>query len=288
MPELPEVECVRRSLEPLLVGAEVRRVEIARPDVCECHSFTITNSKTIQPTPARLLEGCHISTLIRHGKQIGVLTNQGPALCVHLGMSGQFADLAVIRLQAQSSPAHKKHIHIIWHLSTGAAVCFRDPRRFGGVWAYESESDLRNHRFAPLGPDALEITGDDLHARAGTSRRAVKAALLDQGIIAGVGNIYADEALFAAKVSPTRPCTDITTRAWNTIAQAIQNVLRKSIVAGGSTLRDYVDASGNPGTNQKSHAVYARAAKPCLRCRTPLTSDTIAQRTTVWCARCQS
>lgn len=115
---------------------------------------------------------------------------------------------------------------------------------------------------------------------------AVKAALLDQSIVAGVGNIYADEALFVAKVSPLRKCTKLRSEEWNT-SHAIHQVLKQSIATGGSTLRDYVNAKGERGRNQETHAVYGRSNKPCLMCNAPLHRATIAQRTTVWCTNCQ-
>ncbi len=287
MPELPEVECVRKSVEPLLLGKHVQRVDIARPDICECFSGPINSLKSTKPTPAKLLQGLDITHLIRLGKQIGILTKQGPSLCVHLGMSGQLADSATIAERAKHNAIQGKHVHITWHLSDGNAVSFRDPRRFGGIWSYESETALREHRFSSLGPDGLKITGHQLQQAASHSQRAVKAALLDQSIIAGVGNIYADEALFVAKVSPLRKCIKITNEEWNTIAHAIHQVLKQSIATGGSTLRDYVNAKGERGRNQETHAVYGRSNKPCLMCNAPLHRATVAQRTTVWCATCQ-
>ncbi len=287
MPELPEVECVRRSVEPLLLNKRVARVEVRRSDVCECFAGSDEKIKSVKVTPARLLERCDITQLIRHGKQIGILTKQGPALCVHLGMSGQFADAKAIERRAKTDAVQGKHIHVVWRLSDASAVCFRDPRRFGGIWAYESESALREHRFASLGPDGLIVTGAQLQAAASKSHRAIKAVLLDQTVVAGVGNIYADEALFAAKVSPTRACTNITAAEWDTIARAIRHVLNESIATGGSTLRDYVNANGERGKNQETHAVYGRRGKPCVVCGSPLQHETLAQRTTVWCSKCQ-
>lgn len=287
MPELPEVECVRKSVEPLLVGKRVTRVEINRADVCESFVGNVTKIKRVKTSPATLLQGCEISQLIRHGKQIGVLSKQGPAFCVHLGMSGQFVDIQSVEHRARENAVQGKHIHVIWRLNDGGAVCFRDPRRFGGIWTYESEAALREHRFSTLGPDGLEVTGSHLHETAGQSQRSVKAALLDQSVVAGVGNIYADEALFLAKVLPQRMCAKLDTTKWDAIALAIRHVLNESIATGGSTLRDYVDAKGERGRNQETHAVYGRSGKPCVVCGSTLRRTTVAQRTTVWCETCQ-
>jgi len=165
---------------------------------------------------------------------------------------------------------------------------FRDPRRFGGVWALDSMTMLEALRWSMLGPDALDIDGTRLHEALRRTRRGIKSALLDQAIIAGVGNIYADEALFRAGIRPRRSASRLTRKHVDCLARCIREVLTAAIESGGSTLRDYLDASGARGTFQSRHTVYGRGGQPCIRCGSRLKKDVIAQRTTVWCPRCQS
>ena len=296
MPELPEVETLRRSLEPTLVGARVESVLVLRRDVVVVPGdpdggFSRQRSPR-PPTPLEpgvLLEGATVVSLERHGKDLALLARDGRALRVHLGMTGQ------LRLRPSGSDA-PTHEHVRWTLSrtesprTGATppiLSFIDPRRFGGVWAYSSLAGLRSSRWDRLGPDALTVTPEALTPRLRSSRRAIKAALLDQATLAGVGNIYADEALFLARVSPRRLASSLRAREIEALASAIRDVLARAIQARGSTLRDFVDASGEAGYAQLTHMVYGRGGEACRACGRPLRSATIAQRTTVWCPGCQ-
>lgn len=293
MPELPEVERVRLTLLPRMVGATVERVALARGR---------RDIVTGPARPADLLQGCLIAELRRKGKQLAIIARPGDAkaqasrvLIVHLGMSGQLLHLA-----PGASPDEPTHVHATWHLAdratsthergprraSGPRLLFRDPRRFGGLWTLPTLSSLELH-WRSLGPDALN---DDIApALAGVARstRAIKAALLDQAVLAGVGNIYADESLHLAGVSPTRPCRTLREHEIAAIARAVPAILRRALDAGGSTLRDYRDASGAAGTAQTLHAVYGRGGQPCASCGTTLRTTQVAQRTTVWCPRCQ-
>jgi len=290
MPELPEVERTRRSLEPALVGARVTSVRVRRADVVVLPGEPAGGwaRSRMRPDPDRvvlpglLLGDCTIRALERRGKQLAILTDQGPALCVHLGMSGQLVHDGVgTRRQAMD------HVHVEWTLGNRGRMRFRDPRRFGGIWAYPQAADLIQDRWAGLGPDALELDGTTLRERAGASGRAIKTLLLDQRIVAGVGNIYADEALFKAGIHPASRGVEIDARAWSGLARVLRQTLLRAIDAGGSTIRDYRDGHGVPGRAQLAHAVYARAGLPCRRCGAPLVSGLFAQRTTVWCSTCQ-
>ncbi|MHC5022578.1 MAG: bifunctional DNA-formamidopyrimidine glycosylase/DNA-(apurinic or apyrimidinic site) lyase [Planctomycetota bacterium] len=278
MPELPEIEHLRRSLEPLLVEARVHDVRLARPAIV----------RTRRPRPSRhaLLLGQRVTRLHRHGKQLAVETADGPVLCVHLGMSGQL----------HFAPARQRlprtdHVHCVWRIDSPAGrgrLVFRDPRRFGGLWLYESIDDLRRERWSGLGPDALSITPAVLHQHLARTRRAIKAALLDQAVIAGIGNIYADEALFHARIHPLSPASALPRAAATGLAGAIRRTLRRAIDAGGSTIRDYADATGAAGRYGAQHLVYGRGGAPCRRCGAVLDRFLVAQRTTVCCRRCQS
>jgi formamidopyrimidine-DNA glycosylase len=165
-------------------------------------------------------------------------------------------------------------------------LLFRDPRRFGGLWLFP-DHHAADAWLDQLGPDALTITARQLRAAVASARRPVKAALLDQTLLAGVGNIYADEALYRAGVRPDRLGALLEPAEVASLAAAIRAVLRGAISRRGSTLRDYRDPDGQPGQSQNAHLVYGRAGSPCLRCKRPLTSTRVAQRATVLCASCQ-
>lgn len=277
MPELPEVESVRRSLERALLGRRVERVMVRRPDVVEPPPA----SRRHRATREELLEGATLTGFERRGKHLALLTADGRALAAHLGMSGSLV------VEPIGPGRHQAHTHVVWTLEGGRRLVFRDPRRFGGLWCFGSFEDLRRCRWTDLGPDALHVRTTTLAAAFAASRRAAKAVLLDQHAIAGVGNIYADESLFAAGVHPLRPAASLGGTELGALAAAVRSVLAAAVEAGGSTIRDYVGADGSPGRAQRSHAVYGRAGLPCVRCHTPLSSSQVVQRTTVWCPRCQ-
>jgi formamidopyrimidine-DNA glycosylase len=276
MPELPEVESLRLSLVPALTDARIVRARLRRRDIC---TALPTQRRAI--SAAQLLEGCTISHLSRRGKQLAIITHTGPTLLIHLGMSGSMLLLdspAAIRLHT--------HVHAVWTTPTTTLI-FRDPRRFGGITTLAHHSLLDSLAWHELGPDALTIAADTLEERAAHSTRAIKSVLLDQHILAGVGNIYADESLFLARLNPHTPATTLTREDWHQLAEAVRTILAAAIAAKGSSLRDYVDAQGTKGAATQSHQVYGRAKLPCTTCATPLATAQLGQRTTVWCPRCQ-
>ncbi|MFG0259288.1 MAG: Fpg/Nei family DNA glycosylase, partial [Phycisphaerales bacterium JB041] len=234
MPELPEVETVRRTLGPRWIGRSVVAVRIARAD--------FVRRTPAGPRSAALGAGGTASDILRHGKQMAVVFDDGRAVHLHLGMSGQ-----VFVVAPGATPARTDHVHIRWTLDDGSSVLFRDPRRFGGVWAYASVAELASQRWDALGPDALSIGAAELRRGLGRSSRAIKACLLDQAVLAGVGNIYADEALFAAGISPHAAACDLSTAQTARLALAVRTVLRRGVQARGSTLRDFVDADHREG-----------------------------------------
>ncbi|MFG0275991.1 MAG: bifunctional DNA-formamidopyrimidine glycosylase/DNA-(apurinic or apyrimidinic site) lyase, partial [Phycisphaerales bacterium] len=254
MPELPEVERVRLTLAPILATRRIHAARLLRADV----------ARGVRRS-ADLLAGCEGVRATRRGKQLALIAPDGRTLAVHLGMSGQFFWVAPGQRLGRPD-----HVHAVWTLREGAGaggrLIFRDPRRFGGLWAYPTQEAHEAARWSRLGPDALAISGQTLRARLGGSRRALKAALLDQAVLAGIGNIYADEALFRARIAPQREAGSITPAEGNRLASAIVRVLRASIEAGGSSLRDYRDGLGDAGAFQRRHAVYGRAGEPCRRC----------------------
>ncbi len=282
MPELPEVEHVRRTLIPHLVGQRLESVLVRRASVIEGPR-----------SPHALLVGGIVARIDRRGKQLALVAADGRVVCIHLGMSGQVLCEPPNRPSSprgEGKHENDPHVHIMWITAAGTRILFRDPRRFGGLWPLPDEAAL-TARWSALGPDALLTDAPTLAAALAAalrgSRRAVKAALLDQAVLAGVGNIYADEACHIARIRPGRASLRITLAESTRLAEAIRTVLARAVVAGGSTLRDYVDADGRAGTYRARHAVYGRGHQPCLRCGKSLRQTTIAQRTTVHCTACQ-
>lgn len=284
MPELPEVETVRRGLEPILdhaiVACDVRRRDVIR-DRCGDHP----NPRRGRIDPSSLGIGSRVIGLERLGKQLALVIEDDAQLVrlivIQLGMSGQVSLIDTARIP------DAKHVHVVWTLDNTQRVCFRDPRRFGGVTLLNNR-DALDACWSSLGPDALTITNAQLRDQLGIGTRTIKAALLDQGVLAGVGNIYADEALHRAGIDPRIRCDALSSDQVSNLARCTREVLRAAVRARGSTLRDYRDASAQPGNAQSLHQVYGRAGEPCFRCRTPIESTQIAQRTTCWCPLCQS
>lgn len=266
MPELPEVETVRRSAERFLIGKRVSSVRLRRKDIVRGE---IGNRD--------LLEGGVIERVMRHGKNLAVVVEDGRALGVHLGMTGQ-----LLCVRDDAADVRTDHVHAEWGFE-GLRMLFRDPRRFGGLETFESVEAMLEGSWGVLGPDAATVTAKRLREGLGASRRAIKAGLLDQRAVAGIGNIYADESLFAAGIHPLRICAELSAQEWDRLAVEVRRVLREAIRAGGSTLRDYRDATGNEGWFQTKHLVYGRAGAPCVRCGRVLERLTVAQRTTVAC-----
>jgi len=267
MPELPEVETVRRTLARALVGRVITGVRLVRPDVVSG-----------DPSPRALLRGASVDRLERHGKQLAIVARDGRVVVVQLGMSGQ----VLIARRGEPLPPH---VHAVWHLKRGE-VRFRDPRRFGGLTTIPDVETL-HRRWQRLGPDGLALTAEQLWNGVHASKRSIKAALLDQGVVAGVGNIYADESLFESGIHPKAICSRLSRGRIEALALAIRRVLAEAVDARGSTLRDYRDADGREGGFAASHRVYGRGGRPCVRCGAALRTATVAQRTTVFCPNCQ-
>ena len=287
MPELPEVETVRRGLEPVLAGARLARVEARRPDL----RFPLPDGFV------QRLTGARIERLDRRAKYLLATLDRDETLVMHLGMSGRFEISGARAAErpgnfALAQPPDPKHAHIIFETEAGARVTFYDPRRFGYMDLIETAALAAHPWFAGLGPEPM---GDDFNAAylaaAFAGRRApVKAALLDQRLIAGLGNIYVCEALHRAGLAPERAAGSIPRRKIETLVKVIRAVLGEAIEAGGSTLRDYASADGELGYFQHSFAVYGREGKPCLKpgCKGHVTRIVQSGRSTFACDRCQT
>ncbi len=272
-------------LDPVLVGARITGLALRRRDMVvtqddppggwsRCRADA---SRARSVRPSELLKGATVTRIDRRGKALAIVANSGRVVVVHLGMTGWLGPL-------NHSPG--KHTHAVWRLEGGEKVAFEDPRRFGGLWCLPSEEALAE-RWSRLGPDALSVTARQLRERASGRKTAIKAALLDQSVLAGVGNIYADEALFRAGIDPGRSCCELPGDVWAPLARAIRAELRLGLKWGGATVRSYRRPDGTQGQRQNTLAVYGRAGHTCTRCGLALVSGQIAQRTTVWCPGCQ-
>lgn len=273
MPELPEVESLRRSLAPRILGRRVIDVRIHRPDVCSSNTNAVVTGHDV-------LLGTSFSRLHRHGKQLALVGENGRVICIGLGMTGAM----VVSDETSHAAAHT---HVSWMLDDGQRLDFIDPRRFGGIRTFVELDALHRERWSLLGPDALLIDSAQLFESLRGSARAVKAALLDQHIVAGVGNIYADETLFRSRVDPRKRAGRIDLSTWGRIVENLRSILTAAIEAGGSTIRDYRNADGAAGSAQERHDVYGRGGKPCVECGAILRIGIVSGRTTVRCCVCQ-
>jgi formamidopyrimidine-DNA glycosylase len=278
MPELPEVETVRRTLEPLLPGRTVERVW--------------TSGKPLRlnrPIDTRALRaaavGHRVTCVDRRAKYLLVHFDAGAIVVVHLGMTGR---LAVTDADAPRAP----HTHVALSLDDGRELRFVDPRRFGLVAAFPRGAAQADAwpELAKLGVDPLsaELTAARVHELARTTARGLKLFLLDQSKIAGLGNIYVCEALWEAGLHPHKRARTITWAQAAALRDAIVLVLRRSLDNRGTTLRDYRDASGEIGFNQLSLRAYGRAGEPCPRCKAPIRGVVTQGRGTFYCPKCQS
>ena len=275
MPELPEVETVRQGLIPVLEGRTIARATAYRPDL----RF---------PLPKNLSEAVSGSTVIgieRRAKYLLMRLSGDMILLSHLGMSGRY------RVYTDPAPALEAHDHVEFVTDQGVTIRYNDPRRFGFIDLF-AVADAPTHKLlAGIGPEPLSNTfdGPELAKRLGDRRTSIKAALLDQRVVAGVGNIYACEALFRAGISPKRMAKTVKGGRADKLATSVRNVLNEAIAAGGSSLRDHRQTSGELGYFQHNFAVYGRAGEPCRGCEGANVVKQIVQtgRSTFYCSTCQ-
>jgi formamidopyrimidine-DNA glycosylase len=295
LPELPEVETTRRGIAPYVLGQYVDRL-------------VVREHRLRWPVPADLparLAGACIAELRRRGKYLlfriepaagghePAPTDEGPGpsnssgerpagtLLIHLGMSGS---LRVV----DPAAAARKHDHVDLVLQSGLCLRFHDPRRFGCMLWIEGTPEA-HPLLAELGPEPLEpgFGGRHLHGLSRNRSAPVKAFIMDSHVVVGVGNIYANESLFRAGISPGRAAGRISLSRYERLAESIRDVLAASIAQGGTTLRDFVNEAGNPGYFRQTLQVYERAGEPCRRCGTEISLSRLGQRATYWCPKCQ-
>ncbi|MAM69859.1 MAG: DNA-formamidopyrimidine glycosylase [Gammaproteobacteria bacterium] len=271
MPELPEVETTRRGIEPHIRGKNIREVKVRQPQLRWPVSAEIQ----------RELPGQRIRGVKRRGKYLLLETGAG-YLLIHLGMSGS---LRIVK----EKDATKKHDHVDIILNNGSILRYHDPRRFGCIlWA--GQEPYKHVLLEGLGPEPLEsdFNADYLFARSRKRNMAVKSFLMDSHVVVGVGNIYANEALFRAGVSPRRKAGKVSRAAYERLVIAIKDILQQAITQGGTTLRDFVGGDGEPGYFKQSLAVYGRGGEACVQCTRPLKEIRLGQRSTVYCTHCQA
>jgi formamidopyrimidine-DNA glycosylase len=286
MPELPEVETVKRGLEPALVGRRIVRVELRRKDL----------RFPFPPDFVARLEGQRVDALSRRAKYILGHVSSGDLLILHLGMTGRFT---VVRPDGRRSNLGEMyfetggegpHDHVVFHLDDGARVIYNDPRRFGMMDLGGADHKLlRDLGVEPLGN---ELSADYLATRFRGKAAPLKAALLDQRIIAGLGNIYVCEALYRAKLSPKRKAGTLVKKKardarLDDLVRHVRDILNEAILAGGSTLQDYAGVDGAKGEFQQRFLAYDREGEPCGTCHIPIKRIVQSGRSTFFCPSCQ-
>jgi len=270
VPELPEVETTRRGIEPHIIGKKIRSIEIRQP-------------KLRWPIPKSLIDilpGLTFKEVQRRGKYLLLECAKG-TLFIHLGMSGS------LRITDQKK-AVGKHDHVDILFSSGIVLRYTDPRRFGSILWHEG--DVSEHPLlASLGPEPLT---EDFHAAylytlSRTRTQAIKQFIMDSKVVVGVGNIYANEALFTAGIRPARAAGKVSLKRYQLLVQTIKDVLAEAIAVGGTTLRDFTSSDGSPGYFKQSLQVYGRGGLPCAACDTTLEEIRQGQRSSVYCPKCQ-
>ena len=288
MPELPEVETVARGLRQTILGRTILSIRLGKTDFID--------------DPAALeqyLPGRRIDSVERYGKFMLLRVSHpsphggsarsaedsaqdidsAPAsLLVHLGMTGSLAP-------APAAQPHEKHTHVWMTLDDGRELRYTDPRRFGRI-AYLAQAALATTLLA-FGADPLEVSVDEFATRIRQRRARIKALLLDQSVLRGVGNIYADESLWRAKIHPARLGSQLSAQQAEILRKSLQDILRKAIAMRGSSISDFLDAEGEPGEYQRHHRAYGREGKRCYRCKTPIRRIIVAGRSSFFCPKCQ-
>lgn len=277
MPELPEVETVRRGLEKALENKTITRIHVRRRDLRKPIPDSFENS----------LQGAKIKSLARRGKYILIHTDQKDLAVLHLGMSGR------IRIEAPANNQEtQKHDHVILHIDQGTRIIFHDPRRFGMFYNTPAKEWENLSPFTQMGPEPLDEewwTAKKLHQSLQTKTTPIKCTLLDQRIVAGLGNIYVCEALHRAHISPLRASNTLSSQECDILTCSVRETLKDAIKAGGSTLKDYSQTDGKLGYFQYSFKVYDKTDSPCSSCGKDSTIMRIVQggRSTFYCPHCQ-
>jgi len=282
MPELPEVETVRRGLMPAILGQIIFIAEVNRPDL----------RWPFPKNMAKRLTGARVTALRRRSKYILMDLDRGETLIIHLGMSGRML-ISGFKLGNffTEHPAAEKHDHVVFHMENGARVTFNDARRFGAM-DLATTTEVENHKFlTSLGPEPLGNSFNESYLKGALTGKntPIKTALLDQRIIAGLGNIYVCEVLYRSKILPTQKAATLSKLAIGKIVPTIREVLEEAISAGGSSLKDYRQTGGELGYFQHNFQVYGREGETCKEkvCKGTIKRITQAGRSSFFCPQCQ-
>ena len=280
MPELPEVETVRRGLLPVMEGQRIDQAQVNRPDL----------RFALPPNMAARLTGQVVQALRRRSKYILADLSSGETLLIHLGMSGRMLISGTQLGQFHHAhPAPEKHDHVVLTMQSGARVTFNDPRRFGAMDLMPTANWQAHKLLADLGPEPLGNGFNEAYLAHRLENRAtpIKSVLLDQKVVSGLGNIYVCEVLHRAGIAPTRLAGDLTAQQAAALVPLIRAVLVEAIEAGGSSLRDYRQADGELGYFQHTFRVYDREGQPCPACATPIVRLVQSGRSSFYCPSCQ-
>jgi formamidopyrimidine-DNA glycosylase len=281
MPELPEVETVARGLQKSIAGRRIVSVRLGKTD------FIDDPAALEQHLPGRQIERVErygkfmLLRLSSRASDVGNSENgdaEAASLLVHLGMTGQLAPYA-------AAEPYAKHTHVWFELDDGRELRYTDPRRFGRM-AYLT-GDLLATELMAFGADPLLVSAEEFASSIRSRNAQIKALLLDQSVLRGVGNIYADESLWRAKIHPIRRGAELSKKQVQTLRRVLQDVLRKAILARGSSISDFLDAEGEPGEYQRHHRVYGREGKRCYRCGAAIRRVIVAGRSSHFCPKCQ-
>lgn len=271
MPELPEVEITLRGIRPHVLTQNIEAIVVREARL----------RWPVDPIMREILPGHRVENIARRAKYLLLYTEPG-AIIVHLGMSG-----SLHLVEARAKPEKHDHVDIV--LGNGYSLRLRDPRRFGAV-LWTERDPLQHARLAKLGPEPWdpEFTGDYLYRLSRCRHTAVKSLIMDSRIVVGIGNIYANEALYYAGIRPARAARRVSLPRYQVLAGAIREVLGSAIEQGGTTLRNFTGSDGRPGYFKQQLAVYGRTDHPCVNCGAPIRQIRIGQRSSFFCASCQS
>lgn len=273
MPELPEVETVKRILEPQLAGRMISTISLNRPDVIEHPSAEIFRAA---------VTGKKIAGMGRRGKYLSIFLESGSQIILHLRMTGSL-------LVTPADYPHEKHTHVCFYLDNGNELRFIDPRRFGRFWLLQGgEEDIVSgiHKLG-LEPINGKLTASYLCAALAKRKKSIKSCLLEQGVIAGIGNIYADEILFAAKIHPNHPANTLTLEEWEHLADTIPCIINRAITENKLSPEEYLAGKGQEYRNTPLMQVYGHCGEPCPVCGVALCRTIIAGRGSIYCPKCQ-
>ncbi len=273
MPELPEVETIRRVLEPQINSLTITAVTVRRPEVA---------AHPAAEEFCQILTGQTVSAMTRRGKFLGIHLAGGDHIVLHLRMTGCL-------LNAPAGYPEEKHTHVVFCLSNHTELRFSDPRRFGRFWLVRAGEEDTYSGVDKLGPEPFDakLTATYLQQALGRSKRAIKECLLDQRVIAGIGNIYSDEILFAAQIHPARPANSLTGAEWERLAATIPSLLDWFIEKNATTPEEYLQGRGRAYRNTPFLQVYGHGGAPCPRCGATLERITVGGRSSVFCPVCQ-